>query len=122
MTSGLGCPRETAPAIPVSPAIAAVARRFQFKSRGASGGLPQLAGCQSILCEPPLRSAEEARDHLRRYSEFVRHFPSRMGLPATQPKVQADDLFLPWAELAEQPGYVLEIHAVPLVLRIRFHV
>ena len=64
-----------------------------------AGSLTQLAGSQPILCEPSLRSAEEARDRLRRYSKFVRHFPSRMGLPATQPKVQANDLFLPWAEL-----------------------
>jgi hypothetical protein len=87
------------------------------------GGFTQLAESQSILCEPSLRSAEEARDHLRRYSEFMGHFPSRMGLLATQPKVQANDLFLPWAELplATQICVGDPCRPVLLVHRIRYH-
>jgi hypothetical protein len=85
-----------------------------------SGGFAQLAGRQPVLCESALRCAEEAGDHLRRHAAFLGHFPSRVGPLAAQPEEQANDLFLPRTELTQQPRYVLEIHAVPLVIRILF--
>ena len=85
-----------------------------------SGGFAQLAGRQPVLCEAALRCAEEAGDHLRRHAAFLGHFPSRVGPLAAQPEEQANDLFLPRTELAQQPRYALEIHAVPLVIRILF--
>ena len=85
-----------------------------------SGGFSQLAGRQPFLCQPALRRAEEASDHLRRHAEFLGHFPSRVGPLAAQPEEQANDLFLPRAELPQQPRYALQVHAVLLVLRILF--
>jgi len=66
------------------------------------------------LCEPSLRSAEDTGNHLRRHSEFLRYFPSRMGLTA-QPEKQTNDLLLLRAELPQPSGDALEIHAVGLV-------
>jgi len=94
---------------------------FQDKPRGTteigfpSGGLAQLAGRQ-----PALRRAEEARDHLHRHSEFLRHFPRRAGPLAAQPKEQANDFFLPRVELPQQPRYLWEIHIVLLARGVRF--
>ena len=85
-----------------------------------SGGFAQLAGRQPVLCEAALRCAEEAGDHLRRHAAFLGHFPSRVGPLAAQPEEQANGLFLPRAELPQQPRYALEIHRVRLVLGVRF--
>jgi hypothetical protein len=61
-----------------------------------------------------LGPTQDATDDLRGNLEFSGDFGSRMGSLTAQPEVQADHLFLPWAEGPEQGGDVIQIHAIQI--------
>ena len=79
--------------------------RFGFQP----GGFAQVARCQPLLREPPLRCAEKAGDHLRRYSELCCHLLSRMRSLAAQPEIQTNDFLLLRPQSPQQTGDTIEI-------------
>ena len=81
-------------------------------------GFAQVAGGQPVPREPPLSGPQDPGDGLRRYSEFLGHFLSRMGPLAAQPEVQTKHFFLPRAELPQQSGYEPEIHSVRFLVNL----
>jgi hypothetical protein len=58
----------------------------------ASGSFLEMGGRQPHLCEPSLRPAQNAADHVRGNAEFLCHFAGRMRFTA-EPEVQTDYLF-----------------------------
>jgi hypothetical protein len=51
------------------------------------GGFPQVVGRQPCLRQSSLCCAKDTGDHWHRHSEFLCHFPTRMGSLTAQPKV-----------------------------------
>jgi len=68
-----------------------------------AGSFPELTGRQPFLREPSLRPTNDATNHLGRNMELPCDFGSRMGSLTAKPEVQADYLFLQWAQDLQEP-------------------
>jgi hypothetical protein len=68
-----------------------------------AGSFPELTGRQPFLREPSLRPANDATNYLGRNMELPCDFGSRMGSLTAKPEVQADYLFLQWAQDPQEP-------------------
>ena len=71
-----------------------LARYFCFEACS----FPELPGRQPFVREPSLRPTNDATNHLGRNMELPCDFGSRMGSFTAKPEVQADYLFLQWAQ------------------------
>src|ERR1700681_4235886 len=71
-----------------------LARYFCFEA----GSFPELTGRQPFVREPSLRPTDDAANHLGRNMELPCDFGSRMGSLTAKSEVQANYLFLQWAQ------------------------
>ena len=74
-------------------------RYFCFEARS----FPEFTGRQPFVREPSLRPTNDATNYLGRNMELPCNFGSRMGSLTAKPEVQADYLFLQWAQDPQEP-------------------
>jgi hypothetical protein len=99
-TNSMIAPRTTTPAATNHSTVVSrtfllgLTRYFCFEARS----FPEFTGRQPFVREPSLRPTNDATNHLGRNMELPCDLGSRMGSLTAEPEVQANYLFLQWAQ------------------------